>query len=119
MTDAPLPKPISVNNLFVNTVKGRRPSRRYKAWKAEADAMVLASGPRICIREPVHIEITIGRKGVRADADIDNMSKAYLDCLTRCGVIADDDIRIVQSLHLRMAEGFEGAVARIVKQDVA
>ena len=115
MTTVQLPKPISVNRIWRNA--GRTlVSREYKAWKQQADAL-LTGAPRPCIDVPVHIEIQIGSKELRSNADIDNCSKAYLDTLVRNQILKDDNAKIVQSLHMRLVPGLTGAIARIVKLD--
>jgi Holliday junction resolvase RusA-like endonuclease len=116
-TEAPLsltlalPKPPSVNNLFLNIPgRGRAPSGEYKAWKAEAGAMVRLQGPTP-MRGPVSILLVID-EGNRCDRD--NLMKAPLDLLVELGIIEGDGPGIVKEITIRSGE-VDGALVTITQ----
>lgn len=114
MTTVKLPAPISVNHIWRKVGNRTLTSAKYKAWMKEADALLIGCN-RPEINEPVHVEILVPRKALRANADMDNCFKAYLDTLVRNRILKEDNSKIVQSLHMKLVDGIEGAVARIVK----
>lgn len=89
------PRPFSLNNKDVNTGSGRAKSRAYKAWIAEAQAMMMAQGPRTKFEAPVAIRIRLGSKNVSPQMDGDNCIKPILDVLVSMGVIEDDNRTVV------------------------
>jgi Holliday junction resolvase RusA-like endonuclease len=105
-----LPPPISVNNLFATVGRRRVPTSRYKAWQATADAMLREQCPRQ-IAGPVHVTLRVGAKGVRSNSDTDNVSKAYLDALVRCGVLVDDSRLHIPRLTIEWVDGVAGCEA--------
>ena len=60
-------------------------------------------GQWININEPVSVLIEVA--GSRANGDLDNHCKAVLDALVDAGVLASDDVRVVQELIVRVVEG--------------
>jgi Holliday junction resolvase len=90
-----LPKPLSVNNLFVNNPKthGRFPSAEYRAWKKEAALMLMAQRPRVSVG-PVDITITVQE----SRGDIDNRIKCVIDCLVQNGIIDGDTNKTVRKV---------------------
>lgn len=78
--------PPSVNTLFTNARKGRRKTWAYRNWCAFADRE-LRDQPSWHVPGRVKILVRVG--GSRADSD--NMLKAALDALVRCGRIVNDD----------------------------
>ena len=107
-----LPKPISTNQLFKNKRRGRACTERYNTWKWHAMAMIREQKPP----KPngkVRLRFLVGEKGIRADADGDNMIKCLQDALVDNGILADDKRTIVRAVGMEWVEGMEGAQAVI------
>jgi len=104
----PIPKPISVNNIFVNRGRSRVKSERYRVWRNAAEWTVKAAGPITSIAGPVDVTLYITEVGVSPRMDIDNTAKAYIDLLVRLGVIKDDSRRILRALSLRWTAQAQG-----------
>ena len=83
-----LPFPPSVNNLFLNAGKRRIPTDRYKAWRAEAEQMLMVQRPR-SLSGAVNVRVDLVPPD-RRKRDCDNLAKAVLDTLVRTGIITDD-----------------------------
>jgi len=93
-----LPKPPSVNNLFLNLPgRGRVLTSQYKAWKIEASSKVRAQRP-LFFRGPVTLCIVI-EDGNRCD--LDNLAKAPIDLIVGLGIIESDGPNIVKQITLR------------------
>lgn len=90
-----LPKPLSVNNLYINNPKtrGRFPSPEYRAWKKEAGLMLMAQRPR-CAVGPVEIGIVVEE----SRGDIDNRIKCVIDALVENGIIDGDTNKTVRKV---------------------
>lgn len=99
-----LPAPPSTNNLFLNMPgKGRIKSPEYRAWMTEAGWNIASQRKGAeTMHAPVAVEIRLRRP--RANADLDNRSKAVLDALQNHLVIGNDnlvhDLRIVWDLSV-------------------
>lgn len=104
-----LPFPPSVNNLFLNAGKRRIPTPRYKAWKAEADLMLMAQRVRP-VPGAVNVRIDLVQPD-RRRRDIDNCSKAPLDAIVKAGVIIDDSA--IQRLSIGWEESGEPCVVTV------
>ena len=77
----------SVNNLFLNNVRGGRvKSQAYMRWRARSLVEMMAQRPGR-ISGPYRVQILAGRP--TATSDIDNRIKPILDLLA--GQITDDD----------------------------
>lgn len=85
-----LPFPPSVNNLFINIGRGRAPSKRYQAWKADAQVALLKQG-RQSVSGPVEFRVSITPPDKRK-RDLDNLLKGPLDFCVQNGVIQDDSL---------------------------
>ena len=89
-----LPWPPSVNRIWR---QGNRPGQvyldpKYKAWRAEADAVILSKrreiGPMVKGRFTIFLTFDETRR--RKNTDCDNRIKVCLDALERMRVIEDD-----------------------------
>ena len=107
-----LPRPISVNNLFANFQGRRIASKRYVEWRKKADAMVIEQAPGATDR-PSAITLKVGITGTRSNSDTDNVSKAYLDCLVRLGIIPDDSRYYIPRLVIEWCDDLDGCRAII------
>ena len=91
-----IPRPPSVNNLFVNgTNGGRFKARHYKVWIVEAGIQLsqqTVDAPMFS--GPIRVAIILDK----GRADIDNLCKPILDLLTAHRLIHDD--RNVNELHV-------------------
>lgn len=85
-----LPWPPSVNNLFINRGRGRAPSERYTAWKADAAFALMKQGKR-SLSGPVVFRVKVTPPDNRR-RDLDNLLKAPLDLCVQHGVIQDDSL---------------------------
>lgn len=101
MTSLTLPWPPALNNLFATFNNRRIPSRRYKAWLAEAQASLRAQRPdRIAGSFEASFVLSPPDRRKR---DLDGLAKAALDLLTKEGVIEDDSL--ARKITLAWAEG--------------
>jgi crossover junction endodeoxyribonuclease RusA len=83
-----LPYPPSGWDLYNGWGKERRLSSTYKKWRTDAGYFIKA--PAKPIDRPFSIAIALKRQNIRQD--IDNRSKAILDCLQHYGVIKNDNL---------------------------
>lgn len=92
-----IPRPPSLNNLFVNddSTRGRKGSTRYMRWRHEADTLVMIGGGRR-VDGPVRVHIVVEDEA--GAGDLDNYLKALMDMLVRTGVIEGDDRKIVRKI---------------------
>lgn len=89
MTRIELPFPPSVNNLYINTTRGRMKSAGYKMWFAEASLRVKDSH-RLGLG---HYSISICcRRPDQRKRDLANLEKAVSDLLVEHGVVQDDSL---------------------------
>jgi crossover junction endodeoxyribonuclease RusA len=112
-----LPFPPSLNNCFSQGLVGGRvrrfPSKRYRAWRREAAALLgikkfkSLTGPVI-----VHIDLTQPDKRRR---DVDNFIKPLLDAIVSAGVLYDDSqvVRVTSA----WADGKVGARIHVTEQE--
>ncbi|MDR9813090.1 RusA family crossover junction endodeoxyribonuclease [Rhizobium hidalgonense] len=90
-----LPYPPSGWDLYNGWGKERRLSSTYKKWRTDAGYFIKA--PAKPIDKPFSIAIALKRQNIRQD--IDNRSKAVLDCLQHYGVIKNDNLCERLSMH--------------------
>ncbi|MDX3973270.1 RusA family crossover junction endodeoxyribonuclease [Shinella sp.] len=90
-----LPYPPSGWELYTGWAEKRRLSPQYKKWRNDAGYYIKA--PKLPIAVPFSISIALRRQNVRQD--IDNRSKAILDCLQHYGVIKNDNLCERLSMH--------------------
>lgn len=119
MTTIRLARPISVNNIYVNRGRARVKSERYRTWRRAAEWTARAGGPIDQITGPVSVELHVPEVGVRANMDLDNTAKAYLDLLVGLGVIEDDNRKILRSLTLQWIPAKEGWATVTAMEDNA
>lgn len=110
-----LPPPLSA--CFVNVARnGRKDSDRYKKFKAHADSMILSDWPSLITLKAkqkamfmgdVRVTFTVLRPDRRA-RDLDNLTKALCDLLTRNAIIKDDSN--IVDLRIRWGEPLSGSV---------
>lgn len=87
-TTISLPWPPALNNLFATFNNRRIPSRRYKAWLAEAASAL--SEQRWTPHKGSFKATIICHPPDRRIRDLDGLMKAPLDFLVKAGVIEDD-----------------------------
>jgi crossover junction endodeoxyribonuclease RusA len=96
-----LPYPPTTNNLFAGAFGGRRLSvtaRAYVKRVAELALMNAQHMPRFVLTGRIGIALVASPPDAR-DRDLDNLLKAPLDALKKCGVLRDDcDI---DDIHIR------------------
>jgi crossover junction endodeoxyribonuclease RusA len=110
-----LPKPPSVNNLYINVQgRGRVKSPKYRAWIEQAWRVLMVAQPAR-LEGPVSIECQFEDKG---SGDIDNFSKAVLDLLVLYQVIEDDRRSIVRRLNLSWSPDIAGCRVTITPEAV-
>ena len=90
-----LPYPPSGWELYTGWGEKRRLSTQYKKWRNDAGYFIKA--PKTPIAVPFSISIALRRQSLRQD--IDNRSKAILDCLQHYGVIKNDNLCERLSMH--------------------
>lgn len=96
-----LPFPLSVNNLYAGR-RRRYPTKRYAAWRREAELMIMAAKPPR-IRGPVAVAMTLHPFN-RRKRDADNAWKCVLDACVRMNVIEADDQTIVRKASVEWGE---------------
>ena len=104
-----LPKPISQNRLFRNKRYGRVCTEEYNTWKLHALAMIQDQKPFEIIAPPVRVRCLVGEKGIRKDADIDNMSKCLIDALVQRDILPDDKREFLRAVSVEWVQDMEGA----------
>ena len=90
-----LPYPPSGWDLYNGWGDKRHLSTTYKKWRKDAGYFIKAPGKPIDV--PFSISIALRRQNMRQD--IDNRSKAVLDCLQHYGVIKNDNLCERLSMH--------------------
>jgi len=85
-----LPFPLSVNNLFFNTKRGRVKTTKYQRWLKEIGSILKSQGI-VKISGPVSVTLLIVKPD-RRKRDLDNLGKAIFDALVLYGVIDDDSL---------------------------
>jgi Holliday junction resolvase RusA-like endonuclease len=85
-----LPFPLSVNNLFFNTKRGRVKTTRYQAWLREVSSVLKSQG-LVYIPGKVTVRILLIRPDKRR-RDVDNYGKSLIDSLVLNGIIEDDSL---------------------------
>lgn len=90
-----LPYPPSGWELYRGWGATRSLSSTYKKWRKDAGYFIKA--PQKPIDVPFSIAIALRRQNMRQD--IDNRSKAVLDCLQHYGVIKNDNLCERLSMH--------------------
>jgi Holliday junction resolvase RusA-like endonuclease len=107
-----LPLPPSTNNLFITLRGGRRRviSPGYRAWRAEAEAAMLAHHPIETIEDPVEIAMVIDP---RNRMDLDNTIKAPIDHIVRAGVIPNDKPKHVKKITIQEGPAAGGVIVAV------
>ncbi len=100
-----LPFPLSVNNLFFNTKRGRVKTTRYQAWLREVSSVLKSQG-LVYIPGKVTVRILLIRPDKRR-RDVDNYAKSLIDSLVLNGVIEDDSLieKLILSWYSRDLSG--------------
>ncbi len=100
-----LPKPPSVNAMFINrkhgTGRGRIKSKAYNAWIAEANVVLMNQWPRNrrkAFDYPVSVSLILPYRG---NSDLDNFAKPLLDFLVAVGLLSNDTMAHVRHLEIR------------------
>lgn len=96
-----IPRPISVNRMFGNSLKGRRMTQEYIAWRKEclAEMMVQRVGQTL---PPWPVSLTIRLPESNGKADMGNYEKGVTDALVEMGVIPDDTDRYLRRITLEL-----------------
>ena len=97
-----LPKPHSVNAAFSQSYKK---TAQYRTWRVEANASIMAQGPRVLLSGPVFIELIFPAEVCSEACDTDNQAKGCLDALVDMRILVDDNRMIVPVLLLRWGPG--------------
>lgn len=112
-----LPFPPSVNNLFKNVGRSRKPSADYLAWQEEAGwALKGAGAHRSRVSGAVRIDLLLSPPDKRR-RDLDNLAKAPLDLIVKHGLIEDDSK--VTELRLRWHPDAHHGCTIIIRQCAA
>lgn len=95
-----LPFPPSVNNLFSQGVVKRKirrfPSKQYKAWRKQAEMLIMAARFKP-FTVPVVIRLALTPKDSRP-RDADNYNKPVIDALVNMRVLPGDDSQHVKAV---------------------
>ncbi|MDW9415171.1 RusA family crossover junction endodeoxyribonuclease [Sinorhizobium meliloti] len=83
-----LPYPPSGWDLYSGWGKTRSLSPTYKKWRNDAGYFIKT--PKQTIDQPFALHVALRRQNMRQD--IDNRSKAILDCLQHYGIIKNDNL---------------------------
>lgn len=83
-----LPYPPSAWDLYDGWGEKRRLSRSYKKWRQDAGYFI--KRPETPISVPFSLYVALKRQNLKQD--LDNRSKALLDCLQHYGVISNDNL---------------------------
>lgn len=112
-----LPKPVSVNEMFVNRSKGRgrMVSPKYLEWRKEAEGALWQQKPLRQFKGPVTISIAV-EYPKSGKGDIDNICKGILDFICKHGIIEDDSCKFLKALHIAWADDVKGAKITILKR---
>lgn len=105
-----LPVPPSVNNLFVNSRKGRHPAPWYVAWKRAAGQELIVQRPS---RFEGQVEVIITIQEPTKPRDLDNAQKALFDLLVTHQVLPTDDSTCVRKITAAWGD-VTGCVVEIV-----
>ena len=95
-----LPRPPSVNGLFVNAGKFRVKSPAYRMWIEDAGKHLMIQRPKKLLG-PVTVSIAVEDIG---PGDLDNLAKSLLDLMVRHTVIEDDRREIVRAINMKWAD---------------
>ena len=101
-----LPFPVSLNNMFVNSSRGRFRSQRYDSWIMEAGTEIMRQRPPK-VAGPVILSFEFGEPDKRK-RDISNLIKAPEDLLVKHGIIEADDSSIVRTITAKWVPDVEG-----------
>lgn len=98
-----MPFPVPLASCFIKSKGGGGiPTKRYKAYRANAAQMITAQGsPKVAGPVVVEIELTAPDRRKR---DADNLMKCVFDNLVKAGVIEDDNNRVVRAFSVRWVE---------------
>lgn len=115
-----LPFPPSINNMFVNGLRGRFPSQKYKDWIMEAGTEIMLQRP-LKVTGPVNLTFEFQEGRDNRKRDVTNLIKAPEDLLVKHGIIEADDGSIVRRVEARWnadVEGVRVTVESIFKEAV-
>ena len=99
--------PAKKNSRIINTKTAKCfPSKRFSEWHRSASNIVHYQILRQSPKEelPINQEVKISMTFVHGDLrrrDSDNGTSSILDLLTDCGVLADDNWKIVRELNVK------------------
>lgn len=108
-----LPFPPSVNTLFATSANGRHrfPSRKYRAWRNAAGALLMAARIRPT-PGTYHLEIRLRAPDRRA-RDAGNYEKAISDLIVSHALVADDSLAMSINIEW-VQDGKPGAWVTII-----
>lgn len=107
MTVIRLPFPPSVNNLFINSSRGRFRSQKYDSWIMEAGNEILRQRPSKVVG-PVNLIFEFQEGRDNRKRDVTNLIKAPEDLLVKHGIIEADDGSIVRKVEACWNAEIEG-----------
>ena len=107
MTVITLPFPPSLNNMFVNGLRGRFRSQKYETWIQEAGWELQRQRPSK-VAGPVVLLLEFQEGQDRRKRDISNLVKGPEDLLVKHGIIEADDGSIVRSITSKWTPEVEG-----------
>ncbi len=91
-----LPRPPSVNGLFISAGKFRVKSPAYRMWIEQAEKHLLIQRIKR-ILGPVSIALVVEDQG---RGDLDNLYKSVSDLLVKHGIIEDDARLVVRKISM-------------------
>ncbi|MEZ0060882.1 Holliday junction resolvase RusA-like endonuclease [Bradyrhizobium elkanii] len=112
-----LPTPPSVNNLYVNSSRGRFRSQKYDEWIHEAGWEIKRQHPPR-IKGPVKLSFEFEEPKTKRPRDLGNLEKATTDILVTHQIIEADDHSIVREIQLKWCAEVEGVRVTIEQSDI-
>lgn len=115
--DFRVPFPPSVNCLYRDGGKGKRPkTKRYLEWCKRAGQFIIAfkaDNPSfVTIREPITVLYRHGEPDIKRQRDVENYSKAISDLLKDEGIIEDDSL--IKTSIADWAEDMEAGMTEVM-----
>lgn len=110
-----LPIPPSVNNLYVNSSRGRFRSQKYDEWIHEAGWEIKRQHPPR-IKGPVKLSFEFEEPKTKRPADVSNLIKAPEDLIVKHGIIEADHNGIVRKVSAEWSSEIEGMRVTIEPQ---
>jgi Holliday junction resolvase RusA-like endonuclease len=96
-----LPRPLSINRMFGNSMKGRRMTQEYIIWRRAVMGEIMMQR----IGQPLPqwpVSITITLPDSNGKADIGNYEKGVTDSLVAMAIIPDDTDKYVRRITLEV-----------------